>query len=101
MILYCDACANDSAMVDTLTSAYDAELGEDSYYILEEPMKFSDDFSFFSTVTGKPSVMMFLNAGHAEGHEKGILHNETCTFDESVMQHGVAAMSLGALSMVK
>lgn len=96
-----DACFNDSTMVDTLTSAYDAELGEDSYYKMEEPLKFSEDFSFFSTVTGKPAVLMFLNAGHAEGHEKGVLHNETCTFNENAMQYGMAAMSVGALSMLK
>ncbi len=96
-----DACFNDEATVDVLKDAYDTALGEDSYVMLKEPMKFSEDFSFFSTQTGKPAVLLFLNAGSAPGHEAGVLHSDTCTFDEKAIPHGMAAMCAGALSLLK
>ena len=96
-----DACFNDGAIVDVLRAAYDTELGKDSYVMLKEPMKFSEDFSFFSTQTGKPAVLLFLNAGSAPDHETGVLHSATCTFDEKAIPHGMAAMCTGALSLLK
>ncbi len=96
-----DPCFNDIDVAQKLMASFAEELGQDSYYKMNEPLKFSEDFSFFSTLTGKPAVLMFLNAGYAEGHEKGVLHNGTCTFDEKAIQHGMAAMSTGALSLLK
>ena len=96
-----DACSNDEETVDVLTEAYTSELGEDSFYMMKEPLKFSEDYSFFATQTGKPSVLMFLNSGSAPGHEMGVLHNEKCTFDESAIPHGMAAMCTGALRLIK
>lgn len=87
-----DACFNDGELVDLICAAYDENLGADSYYIMEEPMMFSEDYSFFSTQTGKPSVLMFLCAGHAENMCVSTLHSEDCTFDESAMAGGMAAM---------
>lgn len=96
-----DACFNDENTVDILAAACADELGEDSYYMMKEPVKFSEDFSFFSTQTGKPAVLLFLDAGFAPGHEMGVLHSESCTFDETAIPHGIAAMCAGALRLLK
>lgn len=85
-----DACINDDKIVDALASAFEGTLGPESYYFMKEPLGFSEDYSFFGSMTGKPSVLMFLNAGHALGMEVSTLHSPDCTFDEAAMQHGMA-----------
>ncbi len=92
-----DACYNDEALVDLIIDTLD----ENSYYILKEPMSFSEDYSFFGTKTGKPSVLMFLNAGHAPGMKASVLHRSDCTFDENAMKYGMAAMLHSALAFLK
>lgn len=96
-----DACINDETIVDLLVSAFEDTLGPESYYIMQEPMGFSEDYSFFATTTGKPSVLMFLNAGHALGMEVSTLHSPDCTFDEAAMKNGMAAMTHSALALLK
>lgn len=96
-----DACVNDDQIVDLLETAFEETLGQESYYIMKEPLGFSEDYSFFGTTTGKPSVLMFLNAGHAVGMEVSTLHSPDCTFDEDAMKHGVAAMIHGVLALLK
>lgn len=96
-----DACINDDETVDLLTSAFDDTLGSDSYYMMKEPLGFSEDYSFFGTITGKPSVLMFLNAGHASGMKVSTLHSPDCTFDEDAMKSGMAAMTNSALALLK
>lgn len=92
-----DACYNDEALVDLIVDALD----EENYYILKEPMSFSEDYSFFGTKTGKPSVLMFLNAGHAPGMKASVLHRSDCTFDENAMKYGMTAMIRSALAFLK
>ncbi|WP_160201054.1 MULTISPECIES: M20 family metallopeptidase [Clostridia] len=92
-----DACYNDEDLVDLITGT----LGEENYYILKEPMSFSEDYSFFGTKTGKPSVLMFLNAGHAPGMKVSVLHRSDCTFDEDAMKYGMAAIVNSALAFLK
>lgn len=96
-----DACINDDKIVDLLASAFEKTLGPESYYYMKEPMGFSEDYSFFATVTGKPSVLMFLSAGHAQGMKVSTLHSPDCTFDEESMKHGTAAMTQGVLTLLK
>lgn len=96
-----DACINDEGIVDLLVSAFEDTLGSESYYIMKEPLGFSEDYSFFATKTGKPSVLMFLNAGHAAGMKVSTLHSPDCTFNEDAMKDGVAAMTSSALALLK
>lgn len=96
-----DACINDDKIVDLLTAAFEETLGPESYYIMKEPLGFSEDYSFFGTITEKPSVLMFLNAGHALGMEVSTLHSPDCTFDEDAMKNGVAAMTHSVLALLK
>lgn len=92
-----DACCNDEALVDLIMDTLD----ENNYYLLKEPMAFSEDYSFFGTKTGKPAVLMFLNAGHAPGMKASVLHSPDCTFNEDAMQYGMAAMIKIALAFLK
>ena len=96
-----DACINDDKIVDALASAFEGTLGPESYYFMKEPLGFSEDYSFFGSMTGKPSVLMFLNAGHALGMEVSTLHSPDCTFDEAAMQHGMAAMTHSVLALLR
>ncbi len=88
-----DACINDDELIDILTAAYDGNL---PYEMMKQPMGFSEDYSFYNTVTGKPSVLMFLCAGNING--VATLHNGKVTFREDAMPYGMAAMSGAALA---
>ncbi len=96
-----DACINDDKIVDALAAAFENTLGPESYYFMKEPLGFSEDYSFFGTITGKPSVLMFLNAGHASGMKVSTLHSPDCTFDETAMKNGMAAMTHSVLTLLK
>lgn len=91
-----DACINDDDLVDALIAAY--EEGGIPYEMMAEPMGFSEDYSFFSTRTGKPSVLIFLAAGHI--NEISTLHSATCTFREEAIPYGMAAMTGAALTFL-
>ena len=96
-----DACINNDDLVDLLYDTYVSDLGEDSCAFMNEPMGFSEDYSFFSTVTGKPSVLMFLKAGHIDGCPVSTLHSSDITFDETAIPHGMAAMTHAALAFLE
>lgn len=95
-----DACINDPVLVDTLTACFDKNLGHGSFIMMDSRVGFSEDFSFFSTKTGKPSVLMFLYAGHAEGRCVSSLHADDCTFDEKAIPYGMSAMVNAALAVL-
>ena len=96
-----DAMVNDENLIDIISDYYDIEMGPDSYKEMKEPFGGSEDFSFFSTKTGKPAVLMFLSAGHAEGMPVSTLHSHDCTFDEESMKYGMTAMTNAALAVLK
>lgn len=96
-----DAMVNDENLLDIISDYYDKEMGPDSYKEMKEPFGGSEDFSFFSTKTGKPAVLMFLSAGHAEGMPVSTLHSHDCTFDEESMKYGMTAMTNAALAVLK
>lgn len=100
VLLGYDACTNDPDLIEMLTAAFSEQMGEDSFSMMEAPQLFSEDYSFFATKTGKPSVLMFLNAGHAENMCVSTLHSADCTFDESAMECGMAAMSSAAVAFL-
>lgn len=95
-----DACINDPDLVNTLTTYFDKNLGPHSFIMMDSRVGFSEDFSFFSTKTGKPSVLMFLYAGHAEGMCVSSLHAGDCTFDEKAIPYGMAAMVSAVFSVL-
>ncbi len=99
VILGYDACDNDVDLVDTIIAACDDKLGGEGYVVMDKPMGFSEDYSFFSTVTGKPSVLMFLRTGHVNGLAP--LHAANCTFREDAIPHGMAFMTRAALAILE
>lgn len=96
-----DAMINDSRLVDIISDYYKKEIGPDFYKKMKEPFGGSEDFSFFSTKTGKPAVLMFLSAGHVKGMPVSTLHSPNCTFDEEAMKYGMAAMTNAALAILE
>ena len=95
-----DAMINDSDLVELLLDTYEESLGNNYFGLMDEPFGGSEDFSFFSTITGKPAVLMFLSAGHEAGMPLSTLHSANCTFDESAMRYGMAAMTSAALAVL-
>lgn len=94
-----DACFNDYGLTKMIEDEIPGILGEDRVQIFDRPMNFSEDFSFFSTLTGIPSALMILQAGH-EGDELYTLHNAKCAVKEEAMKYGMAAMSGLAVSFL-
>ena len=93
-----DAVINDDHLVDVLTEDWTASMGEDFWYTMEKPQTFSEDYSFYSTKTGKPSAMFFLNAGHMR--DLATLHNAKCSFNEDCIPYGMTAMCHAALAFL-
>ena len=97
ILLGYDACINDDALVDLLIDAYE-RIGIPCS-MMKAPMGFSEDYSFYATQTGKPSVLLFLSAGNANG-KVSVLHASDVTFNENAMPYGIAAMTGAALAFL-
>ena len=93
-----DAVINDADLFQTVIDDWTATLGEDFFAIMEKPQTFSEDYSFYSTKTGKPSVMFFLNGGHMR--DLATLHNAKCSFNEDCIPYGMTAMCHAALAFL-
>ena len=93
-----DACSNDPALSEEVASILRDTLGSDRVEIFREPMGFSEDFSFYSTMTGIPAVFMILQAGNDGTVES--LHNARCTFNEEAIPYGMTAMTGCALGLL-
>lgn len=87
-----DACFNDFKLTEMIKKYVPEILGEGRLEVFDRPMNFSEDFSFYSTLTGIPSALMILQAGH-EGDNLYTLHNAKCTVKEEAMKYGMAAMA--------
>lgn len=96
-----DAMVNDGELIDILLDNYKKTLGDKFFGLMKEPFGGSEDFSFFSTLTGKPAVLMFLSAGHEKGMPVSTLHSPNCTFDEIAMKYGMTAMTSAALAVLE
>lgn len=57
---------------------------------LKEDLSFSEDFSFYSTLTDVPQVYIILQGGH-EGDYLVPLHNAECVIREEAVPYGIAA----------
>ncbi|MBQ6621360.1 MAG: amidohydrolase [Mogibacterium sp.] len=97
-----DSCYNDPALTNTLLPILEESVGADRVELFDDPMGFSEDFSFYSTLTGVPAVFMILQAGTL-GDPDNIpsLHNARCTFNEEAIPYGMAAMIGCALGFLR
>ena len=94
-----DSCYNNEELSAFLFEQLPAIVGKDHVEEFKEPMSFGEDFSFYSTLTGIPAVLMILQAGH-EGDEVSSLHNAHCAVKEEAMPYGMAAMTGAAVAFL-
>lgn len=93
------AAYNDPALTAQTQMAVAEVIGEDRIVDMGTPMSFSEDFSYYTQMTGKPGAYVVLYAGH-EGDELVALHNPKCAMKEEAMPYGIAAMSAAALAFL-
>lgn len=87
---------NDEDLVQLARSAVSAELGPEAIVELKQPLSFSEDFSYYSKMTGVPSAYFMLFGGY-EG-ELVSLHNPKCILHEEAMPSGMTALCSVAIS---
>lgn len=93
-----DPCYNDPELFSLVRSSITEVLGEDKVEVYDEPLSFSEDFSFYSTLTGVPGLFMMLHAGNLNGVKA--LHNAQVTFSEDAIPYGMTAMVSSALMLL-
>lgn len=91
---------NDPKLLKIGTEAVAEALGPDYVDNLEEPLSFSEDFSYYGNATGTPSLFLLLNAGYL-GDAPHSLHDARCTFQEEALECGVTAMVATALKILE
>ena len=91
---------NDPALLKLSDAAITEALGADYVDYLDEPLSFSEDFSYYGNATGTPSLFLLLNAGYL-GDEPHSLHDARCTFQEAALECGVTAMVATALKILE
>ena len=91
---------NDPKLLKIGAEAVAEALGPDYVDNLEEPLSFSEDFSYYGNATGTPSLFLMLNAGYL-GDAPHSLHDARCTFQEEALECGVTAMVATALKILE
>lgn len=91
---------NDPKLLKIGAEAVAEALGPDYVDNLEEPLSFSEDFSYYGNATGTPSLFLLLNAGYL-GDAPHSLHDARCTFQEEALECGVTAMIATALKILE
>lgn len=91
---------NDPKLLKIGAEAVAEALGPDYVDNLEEPLSFSEDFSYYGNATGTPSLFLLLNAGYL-GDAPHSLHDARCTFQEEALECGVTAMVATALKILE
>lgn len=91
---------NDPKLLKIGAEAVAEALGPDYVDNLEEPLSFSEDFSYYGNATGTPSLFLLLNAGYL-GDAPHSLHDARCTFQEEALECGVTAMVVTALKILE
>ncbi len=91
---------NDPKLLKIGAEAVAEALGPDYVDNLEEPLSFSEDFSYYGNATGTPSLFLLLNAGYL-GDAPHSLHGARCTFQEEALECGVTAMVATALKILE
>jgi amidohydrolase len=93
-----DPCFNDPKLFSVVRDTVAEALGSEKVAVYDEPMAFSEDFSFFSTLTGVPAFFMLLEAGNMSSVFG--LHNAQVTFNEDAIPYGMTAMISSALKLL-
>ena len=88
---------NDAKMVDCVKDAVKEELGADALIELDVPYSFSEDFSYYSNMTGIPAAFFMVYAGQGT-EEPYPLHSPKIIFNEDVMPYGIRAMANTAIT---
>ena len=91
---------NDPKLLKIGAEAVAEALGPDYVDNLEEPLSFSEDFSYYGNATGTPSLFLLLNAGYL-GDAPHSLHDARCTFQEEALECGVTAMVATAVKILE
>lgn len=91
---------NDPKLLKIGAEAVAEALGPDYVDNLEEPLSFSEDFSYYGNATGTPSLFLLLNAGYL-GDAPHSLHDARCTFQEEALEYGVTVMVATALKILE
>ena len=90
------ACYNDPALTREAMEAVSEALGEEHAEEISKPYSFSEDFSYYTEMTGTPGLFMMVKAGHIG--EMVALHNAKCAMSEEAMPLGMADMITVALN---
>lgn len=90
---------NDEDLINLASDAICSQLGQDVVIPLPGPMPFSEDFSYYSKMSGIPGAYLMLYGGH-EG-ELVSLHNPKCAMKEEAMTVGISAFTSVALAFLK
>lgn len=90
------ACYNDPELTKEAMKAVTEELGAEHAEEIGRPYSFSEDFSYYTEMTGTPGLFMMVKAGHMG--EMVALHNAKCAMREEAMPFGMAAMITVALN---
>lgn len=93
-----DPCFNDPGLYSSVLPNLKKVLGEEKVEIFAEPMAFSEDFSFYSTLTGVPALFLLMEAGNLNGVQP--LHNAQVTFNEDALPYGMTTMVSSALMLL-
>lgn len=83
---------NDEELADIGVEAVKDELGDDAVLMLDEPASGSEDFSYYGVSTGKPAMLMWLNA---EPYTEEIypLHSPKCVMKHEIIKTGAAGLA--------
>lgn len=87
---------NDKDLVELACGAVSAELGDDAIVELPQPLSFSEDFSYYTKMTGVPGAYFLLFGGY-EG-DLVSLHNPKCILREEAMPSGITALASTAIA---
>ena len=88
---------NDHALTALVRRAAVSVLGEELVEDRKDPFAFSEDFSYFTKMTGKPGCYFMVAAGYT-GDQVYPLHNCKCSMREEAMLSGVSVRTGAALS---
>lgn len=92
------ACYNTPELVDLARDAICSELGDDAVIELDKPFSFSEDFSYYTKMTGTPGAYLMLFGGHLG--DLAPLHNSKCAMQEESMPTGVTALASTAVAFL-
>ena len=92
------AVQNDADLVALAREAVLEQLGSSAVIDRKEPFSFSEDFSYYTKMTGTPGAYMMVSAGHVG--ELVPLHNSKCAMQEEAMPVGMTAMASTALAFL-